>query len=201
MAFVPIIPAAWPSLSNYTIVNKTIVHSDTVLNLKDLGENIKVTEVSDISKYDLKSFLNIIFENNNHVSFNTIQYSEEKNKVWIYASEKVDINCWENRNLKEYKYVDPDNLIDYMNSIINNTSCPDRYISIDKIAKYQEKKTKEFEKNKDKLITSFKSRYEKKHPYSLYIYVRNFDYKGNILKICLRKEFHDSYFNMCFKKE
>ena len=46
------------------------------------------------------------------------------------------------------------------------------------------KKILEFEKNKDKLITSFKSRYEKKHPYSLYIYVRDFDYKGNILKIC-----------------
>ena len=41
--FIPIVPYV-------KVLNQTVVHSDTILNLKDLGDNIKVTSISDVDE-------------------------------------------------------------------------------------------------------------------------------------------------------
>ena len=41
--------------TNATVLNKTIVYSDTVLPLKDLGSNLKVSTISDVGQYSLES--------------------------------------------------------------------------------------------------------------------------------------------------
>ena len=55
-----------------TVVNKTIVYSDTVLPLKDAGSNLKVTSISNVSEFSLESCLKKILESNPNVVFNTI---------------------------------------------------------------------------------------------------------------------------------
>ena len=75
--FVPIIPV----LPNTNIVNRNIVYNDTVLSIKELGENIKVSTISDVSEFSLEKCLKIIFESNPDVVFNTIQYSRKNKKV------------------------------------------------------------------------------------------------------------------------
>lgn len=72
--------------TNATVVNKTIVYSDTVLPLKDLGSNLKVSTISDVGEYSLERCLKIIFESNPNVVFNTIQYSKNDNKVYFYTN-------------------------------------------------------------------------------------------------------------------
>lgn len=68
--FVPIVP-------NTIVVNKTIVYSDTVLSLKDTGNNLKVTSIENVSEISLENCLEKIFESNPNVIFNTIQYSND----------------------------------------------------------------------------------------------------------------------------
>lgn len=63
--FVPFVP-------NTTVVNKTIVYSDTILPLKDKGSNLKVTTIENVSESSLESCLKTIFESNPNVVFNTI---------------------------------------------------------------------------------------------------------------------------------
>ena len=46
-----------PFVPHRTIVNKTIVYSDTVLPLKDTGSNLKVTSISNVSEYSLEKCL------------------------------------------------------------------------------------------------------------------------------------------------
>ena len=53
--FIPIIPRT-------TVINKTIVYSDTVLSLKDLGTNLKITTISNINHKELEDCLRIVFE-------------------------------------------------------------------------------------------------------------------------------------------
>lgn len=47
--FVPIVPSM--TSSGNTVINKTIVYSDTVLNLKEIGDNLKVTTIDDVKEY------------------------------------------------------------------------------------------------------------------------------------------------------
>ena len=55
--FVPIVPIV-PSMSSNrnTVINKTIVYNDTVLNLKEIGDNLKVTTIDDVKEYDLENY-------------------------------------------------------------------------------------------------------------------------------------------------
>lgn len=222
MAYVPIIPVRGTDTSTIKIVNKTIVHSDTVLNVKDLGENIKVTEVTNISKDDLKSFLNKIFENNKDVLFNTIQYSEDKKKVWIYANEKINVDCWKNRNLKTYTYVDPNNLIGYLSALINDSknglitvqddsngkmmipiSQSSKYVSIDVINKIQMKKTKEMKDSRNKIESQFKAKFksiENKYV-SLPWFIEEFKYQDNTLKIRFNPQNDNKRYDITFGKK
>lgn len=218
MAF---IPTAWPSMcSNIKIVNKTIVHSDTVLNLKDLGEDIKVTEVSGISKNDLEGFLNIVFKNNKDVLFNTVQYSEEKKKVWIYANKSLNVKCWEERNLKKYKYADPNNLIDYLKNIIEDpdaytnkdsssvmkpipVSDDEKYVSIDMINKIQMKKTKEIHDKKEKLVDEFKEHFKRINGRFVCVSCVSpeFNYDKNTMNVEFSPQYSDNWYKIDFGKK
>ncbi len=218
MAF---IPTAWPSMcSNIKIVNKTIVHSDTVLNLKDLGGNVKVTEVSNISKNDLENFLNIIFKNNKDVLFNTVQYSEEKKIVWIYADQSLNTKCWKERNLRNYKYVDSNNLIDYLKNIIEDpdayinkdpssiikpipVSEDERYVSIDTISRIQMDKTKKFYGKSNKLVSDFRDRFKRIEGSDVYMsyFHPKFDYKKNTLQIEFMPQYSCYWYKIDFGKK
>ena len=66
--FVPVVPI----IPNTTVVNKTIVYSDTVLPLKDKGNNLKISSV-EVSEYEMEYCLKTIFESNPNVTFNTLR--------------------------------------------------------------------------------------------------------------------------------
>ena len=51
--FIPIVPF----VPNTTVVNKNIIYSDTVLPLKNVGSNIKVTSISDVDELSLERCL------------------------------------------------------------------------------------------------------------------------------------------------
>ncbi len=96
--FIPIIP----SVPRVKVVNKTIVYSDTVIKLDSLGKNIKVTSVENVKENDLEKCIKSIFESNEDVTFNTIQYSRKNKKIYFYTDKNIDLSKWLNRDLKEY---------------------------------------------------------------------------------------------------
>lgn len=75
--FIPIVPF----VPHTTVINKTIVYSDTVLSVNDSGNNLKVTSISNVNESSLEKCLKTIFESNPNVIFNTIQYSKNDKKV------------------------------------------------------------------------------------------------------------------------
>lgn len=85
------------------VVNKNIIYKDTVIPLKELGENIKITSISNVEEFWLESCLNKIFESNPDVVFNTIQYSKKDKKLYFYTDQKISTKAWEDRNLVSYK--------------------------------------------------------------------------------------------------
>ena len=86
--FIPIVP-------HTKVTNKTIVYSDTVLNLKDLGDNIKVTSISNVDEFSFENCLKKVLESNPEVTFNTIQYSKENKKIYFYTNNNISTKEWE----------------------------------------------------------------------------------------------------------
>lgn len=97
--FIPIVPF----VPHTTVVNKTIVYSDTILPLKDTGNNLKVTSINDVSEFSLENCLKIIFESNPNVVFNTIQYSKKDKKVYFYTNQEISIKQYEESKVTKYE--------------------------------------------------------------------------------------------------
>lgn len=86
-----------------TVVNKTIVYSDTVLSLKDKGTNLIVTSINNVSESSLESCLKMIFKSNPNVIFNTIQYSKNNKKVYFYTNREITTKAYEESKFTNYK--------------------------------------------------------------------------------------------------
>ncbi len=100
--FVPVINTA-SYRRHVTIINKNIIYTDTVLSLKDLGENIKVTSISGIDEYNFEECLRTILEANASVTFNTVQYSKAENKIYFYTNDAINTAVWEDKKYRLYE--------------------------------------------------------------------------------------------------
>ena len=81
--------------SDTKVIDKNIIYKDTVLPLKELGENIKVTHISNVEEFWIESCLNKIFESNPDVVFNTIQYSKKDKKIYFYTDQNISTKAWD----------------------------------------------------------------------------------------------------------
>lgn len=115
----PFIPVIIPHSNSNTVINKTIVYSDTVLPLNDKGSNLKVTSISNVENNELERCLKTIFDNNSNITFNTIQYSRKDKKVYFYTNKNINTKCWEEINIRTYDYVDSSNLLEVIDNVLN----------------------------------------------------------------------------------
>ncbi len=88
---------------NTTVENKNIIYSDTILPLKNVGSNLKVTSISNVEEFSLENCLKKIFEANPNVVFNTIQYSKSDKKVYFYTNKEISKKAWEDSKVNTYK--------------------------------------------------------------------------------------------------
>lgn len=203
--FVPIVPSTVTSMtnSNNKVINKTIVYSDTVLNLKELGNNLKVTSIDDVKAYDFEKCVKLIFESNKDVTFNTIQYSKEKNKVYFYANKEIDTNIWEENKIFKYKPItNKTEILEEVKKILVNekTSNPD-VITINHVYDVIYKYVNEFKEMKEKYRKNIK--YKLKSIYSDYASccIHDFKYDEKILPIHFKKySFDNDYDELEFSK-
>ena len=86
------------------VINENVVYSDTVLNLKELGEKLVVTCVDDVRNSKFEECIRLIFSENKDVVFNTVQYSRKNQKIYLYTDRAVSIKSWTDRNKKEFSY-------------------------------------------------------------------------------------------------
>ncbi len=178
--FVPSVPV----VPHTTVVNKTIVYSDTVLPLKDYGSNLKVTSVSNVEEYSLESCLKTIFESNSNVVFNTIQYSESEKKVYFYTDTEISTKSWNDISVRTYKpLTSKDEIIEEVKRILvtpknNDKDC----ISLYQIAKLIKNKKYQYERMKEEYQSHLDYIINCKYP-DTSILVYDFDYDKSELSI------------------
>ena len=191
--FVPVVP-------HTTVVNKTIVYSDTVLSLNDKGSNLKITTISNVEEFMLDDCLRIIFESNPNVIFNTVQYSKNDKKVYFYTDKEIDISKYKKINTIEYRPIK--NKQDILKEIKRIISLPkvNRYdcVSLNTAYEFILKKRNEL-KNKEKYYKRIlDNMIKEKYGRDSGLVVHGFDYEKNELSIAF-KHFGSKYYNIDLK--
>jgi len=149
------------------VINKNIIYSDTVLNLKDFGKNIIVTRVEKVNNREFDECIQLIFKENKDVVFNTIQYSRKDKKIYLYTDKPVSIKAWTDKNKNEFTYQSYDkNILEKIKSDLETEDSLDSSIvSLYDVWRVYNKKNsifdskiKKIESNIDKIINKeFKS--------------------------------------------
>ena len=189
--------------TNATVVNKKIVYSDTVLSLKDLGSNLKVSTISDVGEYSLERCLKIIFESNPNVVFNTIQYSKNNNKVYFYTNQEISTREYEESKFTKYKPITSSSeILEETKSILlteknNSSDC----ISLFDIAQLLKKMQHDYDMIKERYKSQFKSIIKNAFGDSSDIVIYDFDYKKKLLKIGFKRWHSGDYDDICFAKQ
>ena len=157
--FIPIVPET-------TVINKTIVYQDTVLNLKELGSNIKITSISDIKESSFEECLKTILKNNVNVTFNTIQYSKSEKKIYFYTDKEIKTNAWNNIDIVKYDHIkNNQNIISVLIDIMDHTeACPEDSVNLFEVCELSATTHKKVEKitesYRQKAVTNIHQRYE-----------------------------------------
>ncbi len=189
--------------TNATVVNKTIVYSDTVLPLKDLGSNLKVSTISDVGEYSLERCLEIIFESNPNVVFNTIQYSRNDKKVYFYTNQEISTREYEESKFTKYKPITSSSeILEETKSILiaeknNSSDC----ISLFDIAQLLKKMQHDYDMIEERYKSQFKSIIKNAFGDSSSILIYDFDYKKKLLKIGFKRWSSGDYDEICFAKQ
>ena len=170
------------------ITIQNIIYQDTVLSLKDLGKNLKITSISNIEEFFLEKCLKTILEANPNVTFNTVQYSRQDKKVYFYTNNEISIKEWEDRNVLTYNKLSSAQLIleEVKKILVAEKNHDSDCISIYDIAKL----IKEFHYKYDNLIKLYNDRLNysiHSRNKDLWIGIHDFDFKTNELRIGLKK--------------
>ena len=190
---VPIVPH-----SRTTVINKTIVYSDTVLPLKDVGENLKVTTICNVSESALESCLKKVFEANPGVVFNTVQYSKNNNKVYFYTDKNISTKEYEESKYYIYKPITSSaEILKEIKTVLSqdknvDSSCVSLFV-VSNLLNLEEKKYKDVIKNYEVRIKELLSAHNTKSELIIY----DFDYDKEELRIGYGKY----YDKICFMKK
>lgn len=183
-----------------TIINKRIIYSDIVLPLKDIGKNIKVTSIPNVSESSLEQCLKIIFESNPDVIFNNIQYSKKNKKVYFYTNKVISTKKYEESKKVKYKPITSSSeiLSELKNVLSTGKNRDNNYISLYEIINIIKQKNNQYEqiKNNYKLELAYTSR-SKYNDLNIIIY--DFDYKKSELVIGVKYFKH--YDKIAFSKK
>ena len=179
-----------------------IVYADTVLPLNNKGGNIHVASLSDIHQSDLESCIGAITKANPDVTFNTIQYSENKKKIYFYTDKPILVGAWKAYNTRTYDPVSSvDKLMESIKNIIESEgNLNTGYISAYDLAGIV---TRLNSANHD-IEYGYKSKLDSEVDYNLgddaSIVVYNFDYDTNQLKVGFKRYRTSKWQDITFSK-
>lgn len=187
--FVPVIPI----IPNTKVVNKSIVYSDTVLNIKEKGADIQVSSIDNVKESELTNCLKTIFENNKEVVFHTIQYSKNNNKLYFYTNKEINTKVWKNSKVTTLKHFNSTQVLNEIKKILIQDENTDENVisllNISLLMKNTHNKYERFKRDSEYYLQG------KSNDITLY----DFDYKTNELTIGIR--FLDKIYRMSFSKQ
>lgn len=192
--FVPIVP-------HVTVVDKNIIYSDTVLPVKDSGNNLKISSISNVNESHLEECLKTIFKFNPNVIFNTIQYSKSSKKVYFYTNQAISTKEWENSRISTYEPITNSSKIleEVKNILVSEPNKSSACISLYDIAQLMKRKNDELESDLHSFEKYLDYVIESKYGFLSSLVVYDFDYIKD--ELCVGFKYVHDYKKIIFAKE
>lgn len=174
-----------PSVPNIKIINKTIIYSDIVLPIKEKGENLKITSISNITESNFEECLKTIFKSNPEIIFNTIQYSKKDNKIYFYTDKDISLKEWKDRNVIIYQPISSNTeILEEIKNILTQEPNKDpNCISLYDVARLMKSKNSEYRNMIDSYENSFECIIKREFSPHHNVTIGNFNYDRNELEI------------------
>ena len=180
-----------PFISHTNVINKTIVYSDTVLSLKETGNNLIISSISNVNESSLENCLKIIFESNPTVFFNTVQYSEKYKKVYFYTNKEITTKVYEESKFTKYQPITSRNeILEELNRILNAPICKDNScVSLYDVLMILKTMSRKYGGIKTKYLFYCEKLVKAKINKDCFIRIHPFDYQNKTLCITYGKYF------------
>lgn len=185
-----------------TVINKEINYSDTVLPLKELGTNLKITTLENIEESELETCLKLIVEENPQVIFNTIQYSKNNKKVIFYTDKDIQTKAYTDSKRKEYQPLSTtDIILNEINKVMSLSDSEDTTaISLYEVIKLMKDMSLLYEKKEHDYDDAMNSKVRNKINSNSRITIYGYDSKEKILNTSFRFSLHGTYDKINFSK-
>lgn len=174
--------------------SKQIISNERILNLKEIRTNIIVTEIPNISEFDLENCLGVIFKSNNNVDFYTYEYSRDNQTIYFYSDKEIDLTSYHKFRTNR-PVTNTSEVLKELREVLSRNKTNDfESISLYDIFKVINQKRKNYEKMKLSFTNSFehilKHTYGKKFAVKIY----DFDYTNNMLKLSLDSKIYSDWY-------
>lgn len=199
----PILTYTPHTAANVTVINKRIVYSDSILSLKQLGKNLKISTISNVGEYSLETCLKIIFESNPNIIFNTIQYSKNQKKVYFYTNQEITTKVYEEKRLKYYKSITSNTEIleETKKILVAEKNKDSDCISLFDISLLLKKMNHKYEKERHKFDDLLGEIVTSNFCDGSMVVVHNFDYQNNVLPISFKRWKYEDFNKIYFSKK
>lgn len=200
---------------NNNIIAENILFSDTVLPLKENGEYLKVKCIYDVSSSELEKCVKTILDSNKDIVFNTIQYSNTKNKLYFYTDKPISISTWEeSKSFKKHPITNKQEILEEIKRVLigeeikvdESSICKPRTvktpnsISLYSIYKVIKNKHNSVEGMRKKFTNQIDYILKTKKGDSNYCVVYGFDYAKRHLRIGFKRYLSSDFATTCFSK-
>ena len=192
-----------PKVENSKVINSSIVFNDSVLNLKEENQKLKLSTIENISEYSLETCIQTILEYNLDVTFHTIQYSKQKQKVYFYADKIISKDGW--KYINNFQYTPLQNEKEVLEEIkrllSSEKSKSKNHTSLYEVKTLHKEEMENFcqkiEHYETKLNEAFKNKLQK----DMYPQLSLPYYNENTITLCFRPSKYAQNFRILFSKK
>lgn len=171
-----------------------IIGGEPISNIKELRNNMIVTEIPSISEFDLENCLEVIFKSNKNVNFYTFEYSRDNQTIYFYSDKEIDLASYQKFRTNRPVTKTSEVLKELRKVLSRNKTNDFESISLYDVFKVINQKRKDYEKTKLSFTNSFehilKHIYGKKFAVKIY----DFDYTNNMLKLSLDSKIYSDWY-------
>lgn len=191
--FVPFIPASSKE-------ENKVFYSDTVLPMKEVGENLRINSISHLLESSLEECLQVVFSSNPDVVFHVVQYSKENKTVYFYTNRDISLDAWKKKNEQVYSpLVSKIEVLEEVKNVLMSSNKDCQCVSLYDVLELTKETDKQFHQAKDHYFSEMNGILAKRGVNS-WISSSDFDFEQETLDLRFYGGF-DKFQSISFGKE
>jgi len=191
--FVPFIPASSKE-------ENKVIYSDTVLPIKEVGENLRIHSISHLLESSLEECLQVVFSSNPNVVFHVVQYSKENKTVYFYTNGDISLDAWKKKNEKVYSsLVSKIEILEEVRNVLMSSNKDCQCVSLYDVLELMKETDNQFHQAKDHYFSEINGLLAKRDVNS-WISSSDFDFEQDTLDLRFYGGF-DKFQSISFGKE